>query len=88
MSYTNRQMSAEFIGQSPETLQAWLTAAQTALQDLSTGGKPVTLSYNTGAGSKSVTYQMTDIGMLERRISALAHALGLAPRRRAMSPGF
>lgn len=81
-------MPAEFVGQTTETLQAWLSAAQTALQDLSMGAKAITLSYNTGAGGKSVTYQQTDVGMLQQRIDSLAYALGLAPRRRAMRPGF
>lgn len=83
-----RRVPAEFIGQSTETLHQWLTDAQIALQELSMGGKAVTLSYNSGAGSKSVTYRQTDIGTLQQRINALAYTLGLAPRRRAMSPGF
>lgn len=88
MSYCSSRMPAEFAGQSTATLQQWLSDAQTALQALSTGQKAVTLSYNMGAGAKSVTYQMTDIGMLQQRIDSLAYALGLSPRRRAMRPGF
>lgn len=85
---TPESMPAEFVGQSPATLQGWLTDAQNALQLLSLGGKAVSLAYNMGAGSKSVTYQPSEIGMLQQRIDTLAFVLGLGPRRRAMRPGF
>jgi hypothetical protein len=89
MSYcVPRCVPPEFVGQTTATLQAWLTDAQNALQQLALGSKAVSLSYNTGAGGKSVTYQATDMGMLQQRIDALAYALGLAPRRSAMRPGF
>jgi hypothetical protein len=83
-----RRVPAEFVGIPTETLQAWLTAAQTALQQLTTGTNPNAASYTQGDGSKSVTYQPSDIGMLQQRIDALAYTLGLTPRRRAMRPGF
>ena len=79
---------AEFAGVPDTTLQAWLTDAQTALQTLTTGGKAVSLFYNSGAGHKSVTYTPADMGMLRQRVQDLARALGLVPRRRAMRPGF
>lgn len=91
MSYCDgppRRIPAEFIGQPTATLQGWLTDAQAALQALSLGAKAITLSYNMGAGSKSVTYQPAELGMLQQRIDALAYVLGLTPRRRAMRPGF
>jgi gpW len=83
-----RRIPPEFIGVDPVTLQAWLTAAQLALQQLSLGQNPNSVAYAQGNGSKSVGYQQSDIGMLEQRIDTLAYALGLAPRRRAMRPGF
>lgn len=83
-----RRIPAEFVGQSTETLQAWLTEAQLAMRQLRTGGRAISLSYNMGAGSKAVTYQATNIGDLQNYIDELAYVLGLAPRRYAMSPGF
>lgn len=88
MSYCGNRTPAEFVGQTTATLQQWLTDAQIALQQLSLGTKAVSLSYDTGAGSKSVTYQPGDIGALQQRIDTLAYVLGLGGRRRPMSPGF
>lgn len=88
MSYCASRVPAEFVGQPTATLQGWLTDAQIALQQLSLGTKAVSLSYDTGAGSKSVTYQAAEMAVLQQRIDALAYALGLSPRRRAMRPGF
>lgn len=81
-------MPPEFIGVDPSTLQSWLTASQQALQDLSTGGKPVTLSYAQGDGTKSVTYTPAQISLLEQRIRNLARALGLVGPRRAIGVRF
>jgi hypothetical protein len=78
----------EFIGVAPATLQAWLTASQQALQDLSIGGKPVTLSYAQGDGTKSVTYTPAQISLLEQRCRNLARALGLVGPRRAIGVRF
>jgi hypothetical protein len=78
----------ELIGVSDETLQVWLTAAQTAIQDLTTGGKIQTAAYTQGNGSKSVTYTRADLPALYRRVQALASALGLVDRRRPMRPYF
>jgi hypothetical protein len=83
-----RHIPAEFIGVDPVTLQAWLTSAQAALQQLSIGGNPNSVAYAAGDGNKSVGYQQSDINMLLQRIRDLAYVLGLAPRRRAMRPGF
>lgn len=78
----------EFIGIAPVTLQQWLTAAQQALQDLSVGGKAVTVTYAQGDGSRSVTYTPAERGTLEGRVRALARALGLTGRSRAIGVRF
>src|ERR1700724_2253975 len=52
------------------TVQAWLTAAQTALQALMTGQKVVTASY----GDKSVSYTPADMGALVQWIHLLQRA--------------
>ena len=90
MSYSSGPdtMPSEFVGQTTATLTQWLADAQLALQQLTMGSNPNAVSYSQGDGSKSVTYQPSDIGMLQNRISSLAYALGLSPRRRAMRPGF
>jgi hypothetical protein len=79
---------AEFAGVSRQTLQAWLTGAQQALQDLTTGGKIEVAGYAQGDGQKSVTYTRADIGALQQRIAGLAQALsgGRMYRRRPMRP--
>jgi hypothetical protein len=81
-------VAPEFIGVDPATLQTWLTISQQALQDLATGGKPVTLSYAQGDGSKSVTYTPAQISLLEQRCRNLARALGLVGPRRAIGVRF
>lgn len=78
----------EFVGVDPATLQAWLTASQQALQDLSLGNKAVTLSYAQGDGNKAVTYTPAQIPQLEQRIRNLARALGLVGPRRAIGVRF
>lgn len=78
----------EFIGVSTDTLQAWLTQCQQALQDLTVGGKPESVSYAQGDGSKAVTYTRADISQLEQRIRNLGRALGLVGRRRAIGVRF
>jgi hypothetical protein len=83
-----RRMPAEFVGVPTETLQQWLTEAQTILQQLSLGANPNAVTYTQGDGSKSVTYQLSNIGQLQQRIDTLAYALGLGPRRYALRPGF
>lgn len=78
----------EFIGISSVTLQAWLTDCQNALQMLTTGRQTQALSYAQRDGSKAVTYTVSDIAKLEQRIRALAMALGLTGRRRAIRVAF
>lgn len=79
----------ELIGVSDATLQVWLTNAQAAIQDLTTGGKIQTAAYTQGGdGSKSVTYSKADLPALYRRVQTLAQALGLVEKRRPMRPYF
>lgn len=78
----------EFIGVDPATLQTWLTQAQQALQDLTAGGKPETVSYAQGDGSKAVTYTRAQVPLLEQRIRNLARALCLVGPRRAIGVRF
>jgi hypothetical protein len=66
-----------------ETIQAWLIAAMTAEQELSTGSKVATASYAQGDGSRSVTYTPADLFRLRARIQELAAFLGVGrPGRR------
>lgn len=63
------------------TLQSWLTTAQTALMQLSTGTKVATASYSQGDGSQSVTYTQADAGRLQAFIALVQAQLGIARRR-------
>ncbi len=78
----------ELIGVADATLQAWLTATQQAIQDLTVGGKLQTAAYTQGDGSKAVTYTQADLAALRARAQMLAQALGLVGRRRPMRPLF
>lgn len=71
-------------GQSRETLQQWLSEAQTALQALMTGRREVSIAYD----GKSVTYTSAAKGDLVMWIAALQAQLGIGGRRRAMRPYF
>jgi len=66
-----------------ETLQAWLTAAQSAYMELMTGAKVASASYTQNDGSRAVTYTQTDVMKLIAFIRSLQVQLGLAcpPRR-------
>lgn len=66
------------------TLQAYLTAAQAAYNNLMVGGKVVTAAYD----GKSVTYTQADIGRLESYIMLLQRMLGINRGRRPMVPIF
>lgn len=76
-----------YTGLPPATLQQWLTEAQQALHDLSTGAKGESFSYTQGDGSKSITYTRANIGQLQQHINELMYALGIR-RRRAIRPVF
>lgn len=63
-------------------LLAALTAAQQAYIELSSGAKGVSFSYAQGDGTRSVTYQKTDIGQLMNLIQLLQAQLGIVGRPR------
>lgn len=66
-------------------LQDALTRAQQAYIELSSGAKGVSFSYAQGDGTRSVTYQQTDIGTLMGLIQLLQAQLGVVKRpRRAL----
>ena len=69
----------------PAQLQAALTTAQQAYLDLASGAKGVSFSYSQGDGTRSVSYQQTDIGQLTALIQLLQAQLGIVKRpRRAL----
>jgi len=65
-----------------DQLQAALTTAQQAYIELSTGAKGVSFSYTQGDGTRSVSYQQTDIGQLTALIQLLQAQLGIVKRPR------
>lgn len=66
-------------------LQEALTRAQQAYLELSSGAKGVSFSYAQGDGTRSVTYQQTDLGSLTGLIQLLQAQLGIVRRpRRAL----
>ena len=72
-----------FDGMSQDQLKAALSAAQTALIELQTGGRAVTLSYTQGDGAKSITRKMGTVAECSALIRQLQMALGIARPRRA-----
>ncbi|MGL4860489.1 MAG: gpW family head-tail joining protein [Enterobacteriaceae bacterium] len=71
-----------FSGLSREQLLDALKNAQAAYLDLCTGKKGVSFSYASGDGSKSVSYQQTDMVALRNLITELQHSLGICSQRR------
>jgi len=65
-----------------DQLQAALASAQQAYIELSTGAKGVSFSYTQGDGTRSVSYQQTDIGQLTALIQLLQAQLGIVKRPR------
>lgn len=66
-------------------LEEALNQAQQAYIELSSGAKGVSFSYAQGDGTRSVTYQQTDIGTLMGLIQLLQAQLGVVKRpRRAL----
>ncbi|EMY3532459.1 phage head-tail adapter protein [Yersinia ruckeri] len=63
-------------------LQEALTRAQQAYIELSSGAKGVSFSYAQGDGTRSVTYQQTDISVLVGLIQLLQAQLGIVKRSR------
>jgi hypothetical protein len=76
------------IGVPAATLQAWLLAAQTALNNLTTGAQAVEASYSTGEGVKTVRYTAANIAALRTYIAELQRALGTLRPRRAIAVRF
>ncbi|MBR8234612.1 gpW family protein [Burkholderia sp. AU42008] len=72
-------------------LQDALAAAQEAYLDLRSGNKTVTVSYAQGDGSRSVTFQSTNVAAVRMFIAELQAALNPGVRvcrRRRMVPLF
>ncbi|EPB0882551.1 TPA: gpW family head-tail joining protein [Yersinia enterocolitica] len=65
-----------------EQLRSALTLAQQAYLELSTGAKGVSFSYAQGDGTRTVSYQPTDIGQLTSLIQLLQAQLGVVSRPR------
>lgn len=84
-------INSELYGMTDAQLQAALTAAQTALVDLRTGKKVVSVSYAQGEGSRSATFAQTDLANLRMFIQELLGALNPGVRmrrRRFITPMF
>lgn len=64
-------------GMSTADMQSRLAALQAAYFDLSAGAKIVTGTYAQGDGTKSVTFQQTDLAHIQRSILMLQKALGI-----------
>ena len=85
---------SETVGTNPDgtidrpTLLQFLADARIAYHQLMMGGKAVTLAYNTGAGSKSVTYSPADRGALNEYIASLERQLQICGGRRAIGVRF
>jgi hypothetical protein len=73
-------ISGPFIGMSQAALIALRSQAQTALSNLVLGGMPVTLTYSSGDGQKSVTYSRANEASLRNFIGEISAALGQGRR--------
>lgn len=71
-------------GMTEAQLRAALAAAQQAYIDLSTGGKPVSVAYTQGNGSRSITYVQTDLPKIAALIQTIQRQLGIGSRRHAV----
>jgi hypothetical protein len=81
MSVILPPITGPFVGMTQAQLEALRSQAQTALANIITGGMPVTLSYSSGDGQKSVTYSRTSEAALRNLIGELNAALGQGRRR-------
>lgn len=84
-------LSSPYYGMSDAQLQAAISAAQQAFMDLRMGKKVVTVAYAQGGGSRSATFQQTDMANLRMLINDLQRALnpGVCIRqRRPLKPLF
>jgi hypothetical protein len=73
-------VSGPFVGMSQAALIALRAQAQAALSSLVLGGMPITLSYSSGDGQKSVTYSRANEASLRNFIGELNAALGQGRR--------
>lgn len=71
-------------GISQQTLQTWLLQAQTALQQVNTGGMAKTVVVTGGGQHREVTFNQSNVGNLTLWINELNAALG--NRRHARRP--
>jgi gpW len=84
-------INSELYGMTDAQLQAALTKAQAALVALRTGTKVVSISYAQGEGSRSTTFDKTDLANLRMFIAELLAALNPGVRmrrRRYITPMF
>ncbi|CAB3783244.1 hypothetical protein LMG28688_01608 [Paraburkholderia caffeinitolerans] len=84
-------ISSPYYGMTDAQLTAALTSAQQAYIQLRMGSKVVTVSYAQGGGSRSATFQQTDMANLRMLIAELQQALNpgvCIRRRRPMKPLF
>ncbi|SIT43679.1 conserved hypothetical protein [Paraburkholderia piptadeniae] len=84
-------ISSPYYGMSDAQLQAALASAQQAYLDLRTGQQAVTVAYTQGDGSRSVTFQQTNIANLRMLIAELQQALNpgvCINKRRYITPVF
>lgn len=70
------------MGMSRDQLKSALNTAQQAYLDLASGTKGVSFSYSQGDGTRSVSYQKTELSHLLALIQMLQAELGLIPRAR------
>ena len=70
------------------TLLQFLADARLAYHTLMTGGKPVSLTYDMGAGKKTVAYSPANLGSLNEYIASLERQLGVSGGRRAIGVRF
>ena len=84
-------ISSPYYGMSDAQLSAAISSAQQAYIELRTGKKVVTVSYAQGGGSRSATFQPTDMANLRLLIAELQQALNPGvriKRRRPITPYY
>ena len=84
-------ISSPYYGMTDAQLMAAIASAQQAYLQLRTGTKVVNVSYAQGGGSRSATFQQTDMANLRMLISELQQALNPGVRirrRRPMTPYY
>jgi hypothetical protein len=82
--------SGALAGVDRDTLQAWLTSAQSALNTLALGQKEITVIVTGGGQHREVTFERNPNSMAQLRawIGELQRALGTGGRRRAIAVSF